>query len=59
MFALMVSAIRLAERDDSVACDIIFQIGNLWVVMALTENFTVRAPNCRSDNKNHKSSRKQ
>ena len=27
-----------------------------WVVMALSDNFTVRASQCRSDGKHHKSS---
>ena len=47
----MLSTIKLAKNNDSEACDSILQIGQLWVVMALSKNFTVRGSKCHSDDK--------
>ena len=41
----------VAENDNSEACDSILQIDQLWVVVALSENFRVRSSKCRSDDK--------
>ena len=52
----MINTIKLAENNDSEACDSTLQIGHLWVVMAFGENFRVRGPQCLSDDKNRKTS---
>ena len=41
--ALMISTIRVAKHDDLQVCDSIFsKLAIFWVVMGLSENFTVR-----------------
>ena len=46
--ALMISTIRVAKHDDLQVCDSIFsKLAIFWVVMALSENFTVRPRKCR------------
>ena len=44
--------IRKAVNDDSEMC--ISQIGHVLGLIGLTENFTVRAPNCCCDDKHHR-----
>ena len=39
----MISTKKLAENNDSEACNSTLQIGYLFVVMGLCENFTVSA----------------
>ena len=46
--------IRKAVNDDSEMCDTISQIGHVLGLIGLRENFTVRAPNCRCDDKHHR-----
>ena len=52
--SLMLSTVRLPENDDLVASDSIFLGAHIWVVMGLSESFTVRAPQCRLDYKHSK-----
>ena len=52
----MISSIRVAENDDLVEYDSICKLPIFWVVMALTENFTVNAAKSRSDYKQGKAS---
>ena len=44
----MISTIRVAKHDDLQVCDSIFsKLAIFWVVMGLSENFTVRPRKCR------------
>ena len=50
----MISTITLAEKDDLKVSPSIYKFTVFWVVMGLSEDLSVRAPKCRSDEKQHK-----
>ena len=43
-FRSMISTIRLVENNNAEACDSILQLAIVWVVIGLSEDFTVRRP---------------
>ena len=51
--------IRKAVNDDSEMCDSISQIGHVLGLIGLTENLTIRAPNCCCDDKHHRTRSKR
>ena len=55
-YRFMISTIRLAENNDTEARDNILQIGHLFSFLVSGENFNVRAPKCRADYKQSKTS---
>ena len=46
--------IRKGRNDDSEMCESICQIGHVLGLIGLRENFTVGAPNCCCDDKQHR-----
>ena len=54
VFSYIKGTISKAINGHSEMCDSISQIGHVLGLIGLTENFTVRAPNCCCDDKHHK-----
>ena len=54
--ALLISTTSLTQSNYSEASDSILKIGHLLGRNGFCENFTVRAPKCRFDDKHHKTS---
>ena len=46
--------IRQVVNNDSEMCDSVSQFGHVLGLIGLRENFTVRTPNCRCDDKHDK-----
>ena len=48
---MIISIIRQAKNDDYEASDSVCKVVTYWAVMRYSENFTLTAPKCRSDDK--------
>ena len=55
----MISTVRIAKNGDWRRLTVIWKLAISWVVVELSEHFTVRAPKWRSDDKLSKASGKR